>query len=255
MYNITKIIAFLRRTELKRKNPHVGHRQRLREQVREHGLESLREHQILEYLLTFIIPQKDTNIIAHELIQKFGSYANVLEADISSLQEVDGVGEVASYFLNQFRDFYYVYQKTRESRTVYVDNSAKAEAYIAPKLVDKPNEEVYVICIDSNNKISKVKCIAKGDESEAKVNVRDITKFLSDNNVSNFYLAHNHPSGDPTPSAEDDKLTKALVLSTRINGIKMLDHIIVGKYSNYSYYTAMKIEKYRDMADELMKKY
>ena len=81
---------------------------------------------------------------------------------------------------------------------------------------------------------------------------RKISKYLTDNNVFNFFIAHNHPEGNPKPSAEDDKLTKALVTASRINGIKMCDHIIVGKDSCYSYYQDGKIDQYRDDADKML---
>lgn len=237
---------------MNKNNPHIGHRQRLRDQVLASGMDSMHDHQVLEYMLTFVVPQKDTNVIAHALIDAFGSFSNVLEADINSLKMVKGVGEVVAHFLYNFRDFYYYYQKNRESRTAVVSSSQSAIAYIRPILANKLSEEVYVVCIDANNKVSKTKCITKGNEKQASVSVWDITKFLTDNNAFNFFIAHNHPNGGAIPSHEDDKLTKALVLSTRVNGINMVDHIIIGKNDNYSYYMDHKIEKYREIADGLM---
>jgi len=81
-------------------NPHVGHRKRLRDQVLKGGLDALHEHQVLEYLLTFVLPQKDTNVIAHDLISKFGSFAKVIEASPKNLQKVKGIGKESARFLN-----------------------------------------------------------------------------------------------------------------------------------------------------------
>ena len=113
-------------------------------------------------------------------------------------------------------------------------------------------EEVYIVCVDPRNRVVKSECFARGDEIAALVNVRSISKFLTDNKVYNFFMAHNHPEGDPRPSAEDDKLTKALLVTARVNGIKMFDHVIVGKEGVYSYFVDGKIEKYRDDADKLL---
>ena len=92
---------------MEKNNLHSGHRDRLRKQVQTSGLDSLHEHQVLEYLLTFAIPLRDTNEIAHELINKFGSFAGVLDADVNSLKRVKGVGEVVANFLSEYKNFYF----------------------------------------------------------------------------------------------------------------------------------------------------
>lgn len=237
---------------MEKTNPHAGHRKRLREQVLSSGVDSLHDHQALEYLLSFVLPQKDTNIIAHNLIERFGSYSRVFEADINSLKQVKGVGEVVAHFIYHFRDFYYYYQKKRENYTTTVNNSESAIQYILPMLSNKHVEEVYIVCIDPRNKVVGSHCFARGNEIEAIVNVRAISKFLTDNKTYNFFIAHNHPEGDSRPSAEDDKLTKALMVTSRINGIKMCDHIIIGKDGVYSYFVDGKIDKYRDEADAML---
>ena len=233
-------------------NPHSGHRKRLRAQVVQSGLDSMHEHQVLEYMLSFLLPQKDTNVVAHALIEKFGSYSKVFEADINSLKEVKGVGEVVAHFLYSFRDFYYYYQKKREVKGMIVNNTESSIQCILPILTGKHVEEFYIVCIDPRNKVTTIDCMARGNEIQASIDVRKISKYLTDNNVYNFFIAHNHPDGDAIPSAEDDKLTKALMFSSRINGIKMCDHIIVGKDSVYSYYQDHKIESYREEADKML---
>lgn len=237
---------------LKKSNPHSGHRQRLREQALKTGIDSMHEHQVLEFLLSFVVPQKDTNVIAHSLIERFGNYAKVFEADLNVLKQVKGVGDVVAHFLYHFRDFYYYYQKKRENRTKIINNSDSAIQYILPILTDKHIEEVYMVSIDQRCRVVKSECFARGDEIQALVNVRNISKYLTDNNVYNFFIAHNHPNGLAVPSAEDDKLTKALMVTARINGVKMCDHIIIGKDGAYSYYQDGKIEEYRENADKML---
>ena len=237
---------------LDKSNPHMGHRKRLRQQALQSGIDSMHDHQVLEYLLTFVLPQKDTNEIAHALIDRFGGFSKIFEADVNTLKQVKGVGDVVAHFLYHFRDFYYFYQKKRENHTKIVNNTDTAIQYILPILNNKHVEEVYIVCIDPRNRVVRSDCFARGDEIEAMVNVRAISKFLTDNKVYNFFLAHNHPEGDAKPSPEDDKLTKALMVTSRVNGIKMCDHIVVGKEGVYSYFVDGKIEKYREDADKML---
>jgi len=232
-------------------NPHVGHRKRLRDQVLKGGLDALHEHQVLEYLLTFVLPQKDTNVIAHDLISKFGSFAKVLEADLNELKNVKGVGEVVAHFLYNFKDFYFYYQKNRRSDKGRIKGLGEAKQYLMSYLTNRDQEELYVVAIDAKNRVLDTKLIARGSVNEADVNMNIITKFLLSENASSFVMGHNHPDGNCYPSIADDNLTRAIVINTEINGIRLLDHIIFGSDDTYSYYHAGKLAEYRNCAQKL----
>jgi len=239
---------------LKSNNPHSGHRKRLREQVMQSGLESLHEHQVLEYLLTFVLPQKDTNVIAHDLIQKFGSFYKVMQASLQELSSVKGVGDVVAHFLYHFRDFFYYYQKSSTKEKALIRNFEEAKRYVLPHLTNKLREELLLVCIDNKNCVIDTKILSKGTVNQAEVNMRAITEILINNNSSNFVIAHNHPDGNCRPSAEDDKFTKALTVNSEINRMKLLDHIIVGNDGIYSYYQNNKLAEYREKVKNLIVK-
>jgi DNA repair protein RadC len=239
---------------LKSNNPHSGHRKRLREQVLKSGLESLHEHQVLEYLLTFVLPQKDTNVIAHDLIQKFGSFYKVMQASLTELMSVNGVGEVVAHFLFNFRDFFYYYQKSSTKEKTLIRNFEEAKRYVIPHLSNKLKEELLLVCIDSKNCVIDTKVLSRGTVNQADVNMRAITEILINNNTSNFVIAHNHPDGNCRPSAEDDKFTQALTVTSEINRMKLLDHIIIGNDGIYSYYQNDKLIEYRDKVKNLIVK-
>ena len=236
---------------MKDTNPHSGHRQRLRDQVLKGGLDALHEHQVLEYLLTFVLPQKDTNVIAHDLISEFGSFSKVFEADINTLKKVKGVGEVVAHFLYNFRDFYFYYQKHKSSPKGSIKGLGEAKQFMMPYFVGKNIEELYAVAIDGKNRVIDVKLICDGVVNEANVNMRVLTQFLINNNASNFILAHNHPDGGCLPSPADDATTAAVVAVTEINGIRLLDHIIIGSDNAYSYHHSGKLEIYRKEALKL----
>lgn len=234
------------------KNPHSGHRQRLRELVLQGGLESLHEHQVLEYLLTFVLPQKDTNVIAHDLIAKFGSFSKVLEANLNDLKSVKGVGNVVAHFLYNFRDFFYYYQKNNAKETSTIKTFEDAKNYVLPHLSNKLREELLLVCIDNKNKVIETKTLSKGTVNNTDVNMREITQTLINANAYNFIIAHNHPSGRCISSVEDDKFTKVAVMCSEINNIKLLDHIIVGNDGIYSYFQNHKLDEYRRNTKELV---
>ena len=233
---------------MEQKHLHYGHRERLRKQVQESGLESLHEHQVLEYLLTFVLPQKDTNELAHQLINKFGSFAGTLEADVNSLKQVKGVGEVVSHFLSEFRSFYIYYQKRRKKPIEVIKDMGSAKQFILPLLSNLNHEEVYMIGMDGNNKVVLSKRVSVGGINQANVTVRIMMDELYKHKVSNFIMAHNHPTGPSVPSAEDNKFTKALVFGLAVGNINFLDHLIVGTDGVFSYHHEGLLQSYKDEA-------
>ena len=122
---------------------------------------------------------------------------------------------------------------------------------VMPYFAGENNEALYAIAIDSKNKVIDVKLICEGVVDEASVNMRVLTQFLISSNATNFILAHNHPDGSCMASVADDKTTRSIVLNTEINGIRMLDHIIVGCDDTYSYHHSGKLDEYREVALKL----
>lgn len=227
---------------------HTGHRSRLRERVRKEGLDNFQSHQVLEYALSFVIPYKDVNPLAHRLINKFGSFYGVLEADEQDLMEVEGMGEVSAHFLSNLLKIHHFYEQDKAKKTVTVINPTQSYHFVKQFLQDKLMEELYMVCLTPKSKVVSVEKIAEGNASEASVSMRSIIEKMGRAKVSSVIIAHNHPKGKAEPSEDDDKFTKALVATLAINGCHLIDHIIIGENKNeyYSYRNSHVIDQYKE---------
>ncbi|MBE5738803.1 MAG: DNA repair protein RadC [Clostridiales bacterium] len=224
---------------------HYGHRSRLRERVAQEGLEHFHDYQVLEYVLSFVIPYKDTNDLAHELIDKFGSLAGVFEADAKELMTVKGMGEVSATFISDFLKIYNRYERCKLAKRTQLISPQDTYDYFRGLFTGKLVEELYIVALSPKSKILKVQRISSGSNTEAKVTIRDITDLMSSLKVANIIVAHNHPDGDVKPSEEDNKFTKALVTTLSINGCHLIDHIIMSNKKFYSYRQSGLIDKYK----------
>lgn len=234
-------------------NEHAGHRERLRDRVRKEGLKNFQDYQVLEYVLTFAIPYKDTNEIAHRLINKFGSFYGVLEADEDDLAAVDGMGKASAHFVANLRNIFHYYELDRSKRVTKIMGPGEAREFIRPFLANKLIEEMYVVCLTPKNKIVSVEKISEGTSNEANVSIRLIVDKMSRAKVSNIVVAHNHPKGKAEPSESDNKFTRALTTTLAITGCHLLDHIIIGEDKDYfSYREHALIEEYVKTAAELV---
>ncbi len=236
------------------KNIHAGHRQRLRENVDKNGLLNMHDHQVLEYMLTFVLPQKDVNGLSHALIERFGSFSKVLEADTMLLKTVNGVGDVVAHFLHNFRDMFYFYQRNKVRTVNTLWKSDETVQYFSTILSGKIVEELHLLGLDSKNRIVYSNVVERGTSNFLNVTIRKITSILISNNISNIIIAHNHPAGTSCPSASDDQFTHNLYVSLGTNGIHLLDHIIIGEDGYYSYFSNGKIADYREKYGEMLAK-
>ena len=214
---------------------HDGHRDRMRERIQISGISSLQNHEILEYLLYAFIPRKNTNDIAHALIDKFGSFSGVLNADEKSLLEVDGMTKNAAVFIANLPEVFRAYLKDVNAKKMSLSGRGVIRDFIGAKLYGLPYEQVVAVALDSKDGFIALEKIAKGDGASVKVEVREIVDFALKHNAVNIVIAHNHPSGCPTPSKRDDALTQGLHDAGKIMGIPLLDHVILGMDSYYSY--------------------
>lgn len=233
-------------------NLHAGHRERLRNSASINGIEKMQEHQVLELLLTYVIPQKDVNPMAHELINKFGSFSAVLDAKTSDLMKVKGVGNKTAHFLSSLKEFFFVYkQKGKEAKPV-IKSTNDAVVIIKDLLEHKPQEEMYAIVIDGLNNVKKIEQISIGTSNATAVSIRKITELVFSSGTHNVIICHNHPMGSYLPSVADDKLTKGLVMALSMNNINLLDHIIIGNNGYYSYNLSNKLQSYISEIEHLI---
>ena len=234
-------------------NEHSGHRERLRQRVRKESLDNFFDYQVLEYALTFVIPYKDTNVIAHNLIAKFGSFSGVLEAREEELATIDGMGSVSAHFLANLLKIFHYYEQDRAKKITTIMSPAQGREYVKQFLSDKLVEEMYMVCLSPSSKVVAVEKISEGTSGEANVSIRKITDKLGKTNVNSAIVAHNHPKGKAEPSKADDKFTKALVTTLAINGCHLVDHIIIAENNEfYSYRNNGLIDKYKNEIAELI---
>lgn len=206
---------------------HDGHRERVKEQFAVYGGESMTDIQYFEMLLFYAIPRRDTNELAHALLERFGSLRAVLDADPAELRSVKGIGENAALLIKTVREGMrrYMVEPNREIR--YIFSSSDAGRYFLPILQYETIEKAYLMCLDKNDAIISCTEISSGIQGAVNVTIRQIVDTAVRRCAAKVILAHNHPSGNPYPSAEDKLLTDSLKKALRLMEIKLRDHILV----------------------------
>ena len=237
-------------------NIHSEHRDRMYERF-EHSLslEGFAPHEILELLLYRNIPMKNTCDIAHTLINTFGSFLRVLQAAPSELAKVKGMTKRAALDLSViYNAMKMIPLKDMGARPV-LNNTASVIAFVHNRLRFEEIELVYIICLDSADRVLNVNMHTEYLPQKVAFNVRTIVLKANTYNASKVILVHNHPSGDCNPSPEDDRLTAEAAQTLAAIEIPLLDHIIIAREGNYSYnqtdFILTKVEKYNKIKEQL----
>lgn len=216
------------------KPSYFGHRERIREKFAAAGLDSFLDHEILELLLTYAVPRRDTKPLAWALLKKFGTLAAVFDADENQLTQVDGIGTGAARFLRLIRAVFKKYSLDEVKETVSIRTPQQVLEYCKASLAGKKEECLEIIYLSVRNTVMSTQVIASGLIDRVAVSPRKIVECALAAKASAIILVHNHPSGDATPSQEDISLTQDVIQAAALFGILVHDHIIVGKGSHYS---------------------
>lgn len=206
---------------------HDGHRQRMKERFREEGLDHFSDIQVLELLLFYCIPRKDTNPIAHALLNRFGSLSQVLDAPIEELAKVPGMGESAATFLSLTTAVGRYYQVDRAMKVEILSSIDQCGQYLVPFFYGRRNETVFLLCLDAKCKVLCCKLVGEGSVNSASIPVRRVVEIALNANATTVILAHNHPSGLALPSADDIETTMRLARAMEAVEITLADHIVV----------------------------
>ena len=206
---------------------HTGHRQRVKERFLTEGLDNFSDIQVLELLLFYAIPQKDTNPIAHALLDKFGSLPQVLEAPVEELEKVPGVGRNAAVLLSLAPAVGRYYMVERGKAGLALQTIDACCQYLQNVFVGRRTEMVYLLCLDAKCKVLCCRQVAEGSVNSANVPIRRIVEMALAANATTVILGHNHPSGIALPSAEDLATTRRLAAALSMVEITLADHIIV----------------------------
>ena len=219
----------------KNPNPHLGHREKLRQRfIRENGLDHFEDHQILELLLFYANPRGDTNPIAHALLEQFGSLKGVLEARPEMLMTVPGVKETAATLISMVVPLTRVWNRCAMAEPERIGNSREAEKYCLSILAGHRSERFYVVSLNAKCQVLGRRMISEGSLSEVSAYPRIVMETALNYNAHSVLLCHNHPGGTCAPSPED--IASTLQLQRLLNGvgILLLDHIIVANENTYS---------------------
>lgn len=206
---------------------HEGHRERLRKRFKEEGLDGFSEIQALELALFYTISRKDTNPIAHALLDHFGGLAQVLEAPVEELQKVPGVGESTAVYLRMITELGRLYMVSRTSQTKILTTLEQCAEYMLPYFYGRRLETVFLLCLDAKCKVLCCKEVAEGSVNAAGISVRKVVETALGANATSVVLAHNHPSGVAVPSGEDVQTTRRIAAALATVEIHLVDHIVV----------------------------
>ena len=208
-------------------NIHEGHRERMKRRFLEHGLDNFDDVNALELLLFFAAPRRDTNGLAHALLDRFGSLAGVLEARREDLLAVEGVGESAACLLRLLPALSrrYVESKTPDSEPV--DTPTLAGRYFIPHFLYETDEVVLALLLDARYRPLECREIGRGIVNTAEIRARKLAELCLERRASAVIVAHNHPSGLAIPSREDEDFTATLSRALSVLGVELCDHIVV----------------------------
>jgi DNA repair protein RadC len=191
---------------------------------------------VLELLLFFALPYKDTNALSHRLLEEFGSLSSVLEADPLDLMRINGIGSQTALLLTLLPDIFSRYQKDKLGEKPYINSTAALAEYATSLVLGLNYEVFYLICLDAQNKVNHTSLLHKGTINEVIVYPRTVVETALRHNAKSIVLVHNHPSGNLTPTVQDMNLTYKLVDIMREISISVVDHVIIsnGRYLSFA---------------------
>lgn len=206
---------------------HDGHRERLKKRLLEQGLNAFDDHNVLELLLFFSMPRKDTNPLAHALIEHFGSLEAVLEAPTDELLKLGGIGENTAALIKLIPEISRRYAINKNRFDGILNSTEVAGSYLSARYQFERDEVVYVVCLDAKLRVLCCKELFRGDVNSTEVSVRKIAELALAKNASSVIISHNHTSGIALPSREDEITTRRIKTALESMGIALTDHIIV----------------------------
>lgn len=231
-----------------------GHRLRLREKFLRGGLAGFLDYEIVELLLTLGTPRKNCKEQAREALKRFRTLRGILEAPEAELQRINGIGPHNIFGFKLIQEVSRYYLKEKMMSKPYCHSSKEVFDYLYHTLRDVKKEKFKVLFLDSKNQILEEKTVFEGTVDSSIVYPREIMEEALKSNASSLIFVHNHPSGDPDPSASDREITRELVFAASVMQIKVLDHIIIGNNRYFSFADEGLIEDYDIMFQNFQRK-
>ena len=236
---------------------HEGHRKRMYEKLKSDA--PLFDHELLEILLFNAIPRKNTNPIAHSLIQTFGSLAGVLEADVDELLSVEGVGENVALYIKNVSECI-KRTNTANSGFAVLKNYKDVADFVTMRLRAKTSEVLEFYFLDRAGRVMSIHPFTCGDAHKVDIASKKIASVIATARPYSLIVAHNHPRGTSAPSANDELFTREMQVICSLNEVNLQDHCIVGEDGGtYSYFRSGEIDSikhsytFKNLLDEYIK--
>ncbi len=212
-----------------------GHRDRLRQRFLEAGPGALADHEMLELLLFQAIPRRDTKPVANALLDRFGSYAAVLRADVAALQDISGIGQSGAVMLRAVADAAERLARQELSQKPVLSSWDRLLDYLTISLSHRETERFHILFLDVKNRLIRDEEQQRGTVNHTPVYPREVVRRALELGASAIILVHNHPSGSPDPSKADIEMTRTIQDACAKLGITVHDHVIVARGGTFSF--------------------
>ncbi len=220
---------------MKKEQPHyIGHRKRLKQRI-DKDPSQLHDYELLELVLGYALPRKDTKPLAKALLERYGNFKEILAAKPKDLETVDGIGPGIIIFLKVWREFWSRTEQADFILKSVLSSPEKVVTLAKSRLRFKDIEEFWTIMVDNKNRLVGFEKMSKGTVDQAPVFPREIITRALELRASGIILVHNHPGGDPGPSLQDRELTSKIKRIAVEMGIRVLDHIIIAEDNHFSF--------------------
>lgn len=212
---------------------HEHHRERLKARFLRDGIDGFDPHNVLELLLFYSVPRRDTNPIAHRLIERFGSISAVLDADFNELIKVEGVGEHSAALIKLIPQLARRYMTELTFEDGRLDTVQKIGNYFVSKYIGEVSETVYMLMLSSSYNVLGCELLHRGSVNSSFITMRGMIEHALAYNASMVVLAHNHPGGVAVPSSDDIRTTVMMSEALSVVDVRLIEHFIVagGKYT------------------------
>jgi len=223
-----------------------GHRERLRGKFLEGGIERFSDEEVVEFLLTLGSPRGDLKLPAREALKKFGSLSGVLSAPMDQLTKIKGLGPKNVLYLKFIHQVAGRYLKDRVDGRVFFGSSQTVFDYLFHSMRDLKREIFKVLFLNRKNELIHDQDVFYGSLTGSAVYPREVVALSLEYKASGLVFVHNHPSGDPAPSSEDQRVTRDLVWAAKLLTIQVLDHIIIGHNTYFSFADEGLIKRFQN---------
>ncbi|HEX2959637.1 MAG TPA: DNA repair protein RadC [Chitinispirillaceae bacterium] len=209
------------------KNPSEGHRKRLLERYQKNGIDALHDHEILELLLTFVLPRKDTKPIARTLLQRYKTIGGVINTPPEELAGVEGLGARSALMFLLVKDLISRCLNEKYQKQDVISHRRDVEEYLRFSFGNRRDEYVAIMFLDNANHIIRTEIIAEGTVNQCAVYPRIVIEKALRSGAASMILAHNHPGGSASASEADWLITERLFTVGKLLEIPLLDHVII----------------------------